>query len=114
MASTVPAGNGSPSQSFFRRYWWVAGLAIAAAVVLLLVPAASSDPDGLDRVAEDQGFAEKGNEPAFEFLPDYSVPGIDDEYWSLISAGLVGVAVVFIVSVLLGVLLRMSRKARAP
>lgn len=99
------------SQSFFRRWWWViAGLVIACAVVVVLAPAASSDPDGLDRVSEDKEFAEKGEDPAYEWLPDYSVPGIDDEYASLIVAGLIGVGVTFAVTLGFGALLRASRK----
>lgn len=112
MAST--ASNPPTDPSFLRRYWWVAGLFIAVAVVFVLAPAASSDPDGLDRVSEDEEFAEHGEDPWYEFLPDYTVPGIDDEYWSLIAAGVIGVAIVFIVTVLFGVALRASRKARAP
>src|SRR5207253_1608486 len=38
------------------RLWWLAGLAIAALVVVILAPLASSDPDGLERVAQDHGF----------------------------------------------------------
>lgn len=99
------------SQSFFQRWWWViAGLVIACAVVLVLAPAASSDPDGLDRVSEDEAFSEKGKDPAFEWLPDYTVPGIDDEYASLIVAGLIGVGIVFAVTFGFGAVLRASRK----
>ena len=85
-----------------RRYWWVAGLAIAAAVVIILAPLASSDPDGLERVAIDSGFAEQGAEAAFEILPDYSVPLLGDGPLSLIVAGLIGVALIFAAMWLLG------------
>jgi hypothetical protein len=43
-------------RSRLGRWWWVVGLAIAALVVIVLAPLASADPDGLERVAEDQGF----------------------------------------------------------
>lgn len=112
--ATVNPGSAPSEPSLLRRYWWAVGLVIAVAVVFILAPAASSDPDGLDRVSQDQAFDESAEDPAYEFLPDYSVPGIDDEYWSMIAAGIVGVAIVFIVAVLLGIFLRMSRKARAP
>jgi cobalt/nickel transport system permease protein len=78
-----------------RRYWWLAGLALAAVVVILLGPLASSDPDGLERVAIDAGFAEQGESWAIEILPDYSVPLLGDGPMSLIVAGLVGVALIF-------------------
>lgn len=101
----------TPSQSFFRRWWWViAGLIIACAVVLVLAPAASSDPDGLDRVSEDETFAEHAEDPKYEWLPDYTVPGIDDEYWSLIVAGVIGVGITFAVTLGFGAILRATRK----
>lgn len=69
------------------------GLAIALGVALLS-PLASGDPDGLERVAEDEGFIETAEDPWYEILPDYSIPGVDDEAASTILAGLVGVVVV--------------------
>lgn len=99
------------SQSFFRRWRWViAGLIIAFAVVLVLAPIASSDPDGLDRVSEDKEFAGEGRAPAFEWLPDYSVPGIDNEYATLIIAGLIGVILTFALTIGFGALLRAGRR----
>jgi hypothetical protein len=101
----------SPSQSFFRRWWWViAGLIIACAVVLVLAPVASGDPDGLDRVSEDRAFAEQGKDPAFEWLPDYSVPGIDNEYATLIIAGIIGVVLTFALTMGFGAILRAGRR----
>jgi cobalt/nickel transport system permease protein len=85
-----------------RRYWWVAGLLVAAVVVIILAPLASSDPDGLERVATDTGFIDAGEEAAFQILPDYSVPFIGDGTASLIVAGLVGVVLLFGVMWLLG------------
>jgi len=108
----VTAANGSGS--FLRRYRWVlVGLAVAVLVVLLLAPRASSDPDGLDRVAGDQGFEEKAGDSRFEWLADYSIPGVDNETASVILAGLVGVAIVFVLPMALGAYLRSSRKARS-
>jgi len=93
-----------------RRYWWLAGLAVAVVVVIVLAPLASSDPDGLERVAIDSGFAEQGQEAAYEILPGYSIPGLGDGSLSLIVAGLVGVTLIFGAMWLLGrVLARRSR-----
>ncbi len=78
-----------------RRYWWLAGLLIAAAVVVVLAPLASDDPDGLERVAIDAGFAEQGTDAGLQILPDYSVPFLGDSPASLIVAGLIGVALLF-------------------
>lgn len=96
--------------STLRRYWWLAGLALAAAVVIVLAPLASSDPDGLERVAIDSGFAERGEEAAYSILPDYSVPFLGDGALSLIVAGLVGVGVLFVAMWLLG--LALARRSR--
>ena len=85
-----------------RRYWWVVGLLITAAVVVLLAPLASDDPDGLERVAIDAGFAEQGTEAGYQLLPDYSVPFLGDSTASLIVAGLIGVVLLFGAMWLLG------------
>ena len=85
-----------------RRYWWLAGLAVVVAVVIVLAPLASSDPDGLERVAIDAGFVEQGQEAGFEILPDYSVPLLGDGPLSLVVAGLIGVVLIFGAMWLLG------------
>lgn len=104
--------NAGEQRSWFRRYRWViAGLIIAAAVVVFLAPAASSNPDGLDRVSEDKEFAEKGEDPGFEILPDYTIPGIDNEWATVVLAGLIGVGIVFVVPIAVGSVLRQTRKA---
>ena len=59
------------------RYWWVAGLAIAAVIVIVLAPLASPDPDGLERVAQDNGFLANAQSTLYSIIPDYTVPGID-------------------------------------
>ena len=46
----------------------LAGLLVVAAVVIVLAPLASDDPDGLERVAIDAGFAEQGSEVVGELL----------------------------------------------
>jgi hypothetical protein len=94
-----------------NRWWWVAGLAIAAAVVILLGPLASGDPDGLQRVAIDQGFAARESAAPFEIIPGYAVPFLDGPA-SKIAAGLIGVLVVFTVLWVVGRLL--ARRSRSP
>jgi hypothetical protein len=71
----------------------VAGLAIAV-VVALISPLASSHPDGLERVAEDQEFLDKAKDNPYEIIPDYTFPGIDNEEVATILSGIIGVAVV--------------------
>ena len=91
------------------RWWWVVGLAIAAAVVVVLAPLASSDPDGLERVAGDQGFLETARDAVYSIIPDYTVPGIDGNL-STIVAGLIGVVIVFGLMILLGRVLARRRQ----
>ena len=88
-----------------RRSWWGAGLLLAALVVIVLAPFASSDPDGLERVAIDLGFIDAGQDAGYQILPDYTVPGIADETLSLVAAGLLGVAILFGLTWVLGRLL---------
>jgi|GEM_PF-3613306 len=98
-------------RSWLRRHMWViAGLIAAAAVVIFLAPAASSDPDGLDRVAQDKEFAEKAEDPWYEIFPDYTIPGIDNEWATVVAAGLIGVAIVFVLPMAIGFVLRLSRR----
>jgi len=73
--------------------WAAAGLALALAVTLL-APLASPHPDGLERVAEDQGFGETAQDAPYEIIPDYVLPGVPDERLATIAAGLVGTLVV--------------------
>lgn len=92
------------ARSWVGRHWWVVGLALAALVVVILGPLASADPDGLERVAEDQGFLASARDALYSIIPDYTIPGIDGNL-STILAGLIGVVVVFGLMVLVGRLL---------
>jgi len=69
------------------------GLVVALAVTILS-PLASSHPDGLERVAEDQGFIGRALDPFYEIIPDYLLPGISNEAISTILAGMIGVLLV--------------------
>jgi cobalt/nickel transport system permease protein len=73
--------------------WVLGGLAITLAVVLLS-PLASADPDGLERVAEDLGFLGQGANAPYQFLPDYTIPGLSNTNVSTIAAGVLGALVV--------------------
>ena len=71
----------------------VAGLGIAL-LVTLFSPLASSEPDGLERVAEDKAFVDKGKEAPYEVIADYAFPWVDNKDAATILAGAVGVLVV--------------------
>jgi cobalt/nickel transport system permease protein len=74
-----------------------AGLAVAALLVLVVAPLASGEPDGLERVAIDQGFADAAEDHALGDSPlaDYGVSGIEDEATGTRLSGLVGVLITF-------------------
>jgi len=94
------------------RSWWVIGLAIAGGIAILAANFASGDPDGLYRVAADKGFEDTAQDPGFQVLPGYTIPGLDGTA-STIVAGVVGIAIVFLLVFLLGRLLARRRKDAA-
>jgi len=84
-----------------KRKW------IVLAVVTLLAGGvisyfASPHPDGLERVAEDHGFIDKAESPSWTaWIADYEVPGIGVPLLKVGLAGLIGVALLFMVLYLL-------------
>jgi|YelNatPaOPRAMG01_1025707.scaffolds.fasta_scaffold394321_1 cobalt/nickel transport protein len=79
-------------------------IAIAAIFIgLFLSPLASKYPDGLEKVAEKLGFADKAtNIVNFKFIiPDYSFPGIKSSFWQTSLAGFFGVLIVLTIFVLI-------------
>lgn len=104
---TAPGGD-RPASGGGRLRWrsWLAGLALAVIVVVLAAAFASPDPDGLERVAEDYGFLARAQEAVVKVLADYQLPGVSDPLLGTIAAGLIGLAVVFLVVVGLGRFLR--------
>ncbi len=76
------------------RAIWVGGL-VFALLLAVFSPLASSHPDGLEWVAEQQGFLEAAREPFYTLIPDYVFPGISNEALATILAGLLGTLIVF-------------------
>jgi len=95
-----------------RKHWWVVGLLLALGVALLS-PLASAHPDGLERVAEDEGFLDQAHDAPYEVIPDYAFPGIENDALATIVAGLVGTLFVFAMAYGLAWLLR-RRSDRVP
>ena len=87
-------GQGAKRGVGLRRVL-VIGYVIAVAVTML-APLASGSPDGLERVAEDQGFIETALDAPYSIIPDYSLPGVENEVVATILAGLIGVTVVYL------------------
>jgi cobalt/nickel transport protein len=96
------------------RWIWI-GLAAALAVGGLLSLAASTHPDGLERVAEDKGFLEKaaGSPLLRSPLPGYLFPGIADERLATGLAGFLGTLALFAVGCGVGWALRSARRRGA-
>jgi cobalt/nickel transport system permease protein len=81
------------------RTFWIGGVLTAMVFAVVISQFASSDPDGLERVASDNGFADsgRGHDLADSLFADYATRGIDNESLSLAVAGLAGVALTLLV-----------------
>lgn len=80
---------------------FLAGLSVAL-LVALCAPLASSSPDGLEAVAERQGFLQAAQEPPFRLLPDYTVPGVSHEVATTLVAVALGTVLVGLMGLGLG------------
>lgn len=85
-------------KKFYMGFFAVA--ALLAAVVSFY---ASSHPDGLEKVAEDNGFLNTAKDSAVANSPlaDYSFAGIESARLSVAVAGIVGVIITAAVGILL-------------
>jgi hypothetical protein len=91
------------------------GLVVAVALALFASPYASSKPDGLNRVAEQHGFAGGRRQSATAHLPTarYGIRGVHDGRLSTGLAGLLGVLVVFgLCTALAAIAVRVRRQGR--
>jgi hypothetical protein len=73
-------------------------LAVAVGLATAVAPFASSSPDGLEKVAAEQGFAARGELHAVQErapIGDYAFPGIENERLATGLAGFLGTLLVF-------------------
>lgn len=84
-----------------NRAFIISGLGIALLIAVFLSPFASQDPDGLDRVSQDQGFENKAAEdpvahtlPFYQIFDEYALRGVPEQIATPI-AGLVGTLAAF-------------------
>ena len=77
--------------------WWIAAYLLMLALVLL-APLASTAPDGLERLAENEGFAESATDAPFSMLAGYLFPEVENETVSSLLAGWVGVTAIFLLA----------------
>lgn len=101
-------------QRLDRRTRWFIGGGVAVALVLafFVSPLASSSPDGLERVAIDNGLDSEVQDHTFADGPlaDYSVAGVDDEALGTGLSGVIGVVATFA----LGSLVLLVVRRRSP
>lgn len=95
------------------RMFVIAGLLLAFALVLFVSPFANPNPDGLNRVAMDQGFADAETEHGLAGSPlaDYTVRSVDHEGTSKGLSGVAGILATFALG--LG-LFAVAKKRRDP
>ncbi len=103
ISAQASTGNGG-------RGWIAAGLAVSLLVVMLS-PLASADPDGLERVAINLGFIDRGANPVYHILPDYTIPALGKGPLSTILAGVLGALIVAALSILIVRLFRRPIKS---
>jgi PDGLE domain len=89
----------------------VAGLIVAGGLAIFVSPYASTSPDGLNRVADSEGFHGAAKDHPFGDGPvaDYSVNGVENPRVSKALAGLAGVMITFGAGIGLFALLRRLR-----
>jgi cobalt/nickel transport system permease protein len=68
-------------------------------LLAILSPLASTHPDGLEWVAEKQGFTSSAKESLINLIPDYVMPGFRNEAVATIIAGIIGALVVFVLAI---------------
>ncbi len=76
-----------------NKKFLISGFAVSLFLAGVVSFYASSDPDGLEKVAEDIGFIETAEEHTYAdgALADYGVKGIENERASVGIAGVIGV-----------------------
>lgn len=80
----------------FYLYFFLASVLVAGALSFY----ASSQPDGLEKVAEDTGFLDTAKDSALSGSPlaDYGVAGLDNERLSVGLSGIIGILVTALVA----------------
>ncbi len=103
----LKAGGAQPAGG---RAVWLGGLIVALALAVAS-PLASTNPDGLERVARQQGFLNLAQAPSYQIIPDYALPGVSDAALATILAGIIGTLIVFGVALAIAYARRNRRSA---
>lgn len=99
-------------EQIISKKWWLIALLFCLAVATIS-PLASSAPDGLERIAKDQGFIGTALESPFAVIAGYIFPGVGNEAMATILAGWIGTIVLFAAVYLFARLARLRRGASA-
>ena len=93
----------TPSTGRSTRSVLVAGLLLAFLLAGFVSGYASGSPDGLEKVAQEEGFLQSAQDSSFASSPlaDYALSGIEDERLAGGLAGVLGVALTILVGTLL-------------
>ena len=88
------------------------GIAAAVALVILVAPNANANPDGLEKVAAEQGIDNNVQDHDLAGGPfaDYGVSGVDNRYAGTWISGLLGVTVTFAIGAGIVYVVRRSRR----
>jgi cobalt/nickel transport protein len=94
----------------------VGGLLVVLGLAFFVSPYASSSPDGLEKVSQEQGFSSSAKDSATSdgALADYGVAGVSNDRVSTGLAGVVGVAITFGLGMIVFGLIRRQRSHRHP
>lgn len=96
-------------KDFIANKFFLAGIAISLLIAGVLSFYASSHPDGLEKVAQNQGFLDTAKESINSGSPlaDYGVSGVESERLSVGASGIIGVLATLLVA---GLLFRLLAK----
>ncbi len=97
------------------RTFAIGGVLVALLFAVVVSQFAAGDPDGLERVAQEEGFADQGRDHALDsgIFADYATAGVDNETLSLAVAGAAGTIITLAVGAGLLFAVR-ERRPKAP
>ncbi len=100
-ARDLSAGELGDRRPVSARAFAIGGVLVALVFAVVVSQFAFDGPDGLEKVAEDEGFVEQAQAHAITGSPfaDYATRGLGNEQLSLAVAGLAGVAVTLLVGI---------------
>ncbi|HHT9110151.1 MAG TPA: PDGLE domain-containing protein [Candidatus Brocadiaceae bacterium] len=86
-------------------------LSLVVGLVFLIVPFTSKNPDGLEKVSQTMGFLKKDDFKPLLIapMPGYSMSGIKNKIGSRWYASIIGVFIVFGITVFVGYMLKRKR-----